>query len=114
MRSYNGTAHFLPARSLELIPEGVSWKGFPLGKVGPDGRVRVHPALRCLIPGPDEAENRGATVLNLEDVAPVEALLRGESLSLSTAASEACLYFRGLPLCRLSLKNGRAVPPGLF
>ena len=114
VRSYNGTAHFLPARSLELIPEGVSWKGFPLGKVGPDGRVRVHPALRFLMPGSDEAENRGAAVLNLEDVAPVEALLRGESRTLSTAASEACLYFRGLPLCRLSLKNGRAVPPGLF
>ncbi len=114
IRSYNGTAHFLPARSLELIPEGISWKGFPLGKMGPDGRVRVYPALRFLMPEPDEARARGAAVLDIEEAGPLEALLRGESRTVAHAAPEACLYFRGLPLCRLPLKGNRAVLPGLF
>ena len=114
VRAYNGTAHFLPALSLALIPEGVGWKGFPLGKVGPDGRVRVHPGLHFLMPSAEEAQARGALVLDLEETAPLEALLRGESLASTSSAPEGCLYFRGLPLCRLPLKNGRAVLPGLF
>ncbi len=114
LRAYGEVVHFLPEHFPALLPEGTAWKGFPLGKIGPDGRIRLSPGLRFLMPPVDEAQKRGAIVLNLEETAPLEALLRGESLPVAPTVREAGLYFRGLPLCRLAIKGRRALLPALF
>lgn len=98
----NGVLYFRHAAALAALPAGFNWRGFPLGK-----NMRPDPALRGLMPPPDEAEARGAAVLNAKDPAEVLALVSGQSLKLETGQSEVGLYLNGLPLCRLKARGGR-------
>ncbi len=101
----NGTLWFYPAPALELLPMPFAWRPFPLGKAAL-GRPSL--ALRALMPKAEEAEKRGAAVLNVEDCAPVQALLSGQSLKTPASGThEVGLYFHGLPLCRLRAQGGR-------
>ena len=108
---FNSTAHFLPAASRALPERGFAWKGFPLGRFGPDSRMSPH--LRGLMPPVDSLRQKGLPCLDLEDPAPLIALLSGQSLPVAVSGPEIGLYFRGLPLCRLSAKGKRAVLPPL-
>lgn len=108
---FNGQAHFLPEAGAAKIPAGFVWKAFPLGKTGRDGRLRLSSRLRCLMPGPDAARERGLAVLDVEDITPLLALCKGQSLTVDAQGPEAGLYYRGLPLCRLAVKGRRAVLP---
>lgn len=109
---FSDTVHFLPAASRQLLPPGFNWKGFPLGRFQAGG-VRVHPGLHVLMPSLDEAMALGLTVLNLEEPEPLMALFSGQSLTVDTTTPEVGLYFRGLPLCRLTVKGRRALLPQL-
>ena len=110
---FNGTAHFLPAPSRSLMPEKFAWKGFVLGKVGTRGELRLSPHLRVLMPDAQSAENRGLTVINLDETEALSPLIQGQGLPVSATSGEAGLYYRDLPLCRLSIKGKRAMLPPL-
>lgn len=109
---FNDTVHFLPAAARSLLPPDFNWKGFPLGRLQ-GGGVRVHPGLRVLMPSLDEAKALGLPVIDLEEPEPLMALFSGQSLTVDTAMPEVGLYFRGLPLCRLTVKGRRALLPQL-
>ncbi|MBO5489857.1 MAG: hypothetical protein J5960_00280, partial [Desulfovibrio sp.] len=63
--------------------------------------------LRALLPQAGQ-ETRSAR-LDLDDLKDVTALLSGQSLQTGLAGREAGLWWRGLPLGRVTLKQGRAV-----
>ena len=108
---FNSTVHFLPALSRTLPRQGFVWKGFPLGRFGPD--VRLNLRLRALMPPAEELLQKGVPCLDMDDPALILALLAGQSLPADPAGAEAGLYFRGLPLCGLTVKGKRAMlPPG--
>jgi 16S rRNA (cytosine1407-C5)-methyltransferase len=93
--------HFLPRAGLALL----SGDFRPLGSVLGDrrnGRLRVSPRLRRLLPPTPEEGS-----LNLEELAPLEALLAGRRLDVKLRGKEAALYWRGLPLARLRVREGR-------
>ena len=109
---FSDVAHFLPALSRALVPQGFAWKGFPLGR-SVAGGVRVNPALHGLMPSRDKARQLGLTCVDIDEAAPIQGMLTGQSLAIDTPASECGLYFRGLPLCRLTVKGRRAILPPL-
>ena len=109
---FNEVAHFLPAPSRHVLPEGFAWKGFPLGRLV-DGGVRVNPALHGLMPARDKAGAQGVACLDLDTIEPLLGMLTGQGLAMEAGLSECLLYFQGLPLCRLSVKGRRAVLPPL-
>ncbi|MDR2487994.1 MAG: RsmB/NOP family class I SAM-dependent RNA methyltransferase [Desulfovibrio sp.] len=108
---FNSVIRFLPAGSRALPAHDFSWKGFPLGRF--ERKLRISPHLRGLMPAINLARRRGLPCLDLEDPAPAMALLTGQSLIVNASSPEMGLYFRGLPLCRLTVKGARAVLPPL-
>ena len=108
---FNSVIHFLPEHSRALPKQGFVWKGFPLGRLGPGQRLSPH--LRCLMPSAEALRQQGLPCLDVDDPAPVLALLAGQSLPADAPGPELGLYFRGLPLCRLVVKGRRAVLPPL-
>ncbi len=101
-------AWFLPEQSLALLDAGLSFKGFPLGKMS-DAGIRVSPLLRCLMPSYQDALSQGYPALNMDETGAVSALLSGQSIGLDCQGGEAGLYYKGLPLCRLKVKGKRAM-----
>ncbi len=102
----NGFLWFYPAPALEILPPDFVWRPFALGKATRNFRPML--ALHALMPSLAEARKRGAGIMEVDDPAPVLALLSGQSLKNANAADELGLYFRGLPLCRLRNRGGRA------
>lgn len=94
---------FLPAQAADCIPPALVWQGALLGSAR--GGIRLSPRLRALMP---ETPPRDSALV-LESTAELEALLAGRSIETSLPGTEAGLYFKNLPLCRISLKQGRAV-----
>lgn len=108
---FNSVAHFLPAHSRALPDQRFAWKGFPLGRFGQG--TRLNPHLRGLMPPVEELRRHGLPFWDLDDPAPLLALLTGQSVSVDAPGPELGLYFRGLPLCRLAVKGRRAILPPL-
>lgn len=97
--------HFLPERALERLPASLRWQGAAIGKAGSSGCI-PSPRLRFLDPKP---ESRSVIRLDVDDVHTLNALTQGRSMPAPRNAREAALFWRGLPLGRLRLKNGRAL-----
>ena len=94
---------FLPKLGLERLPAGLRWQGCILGKMY-GGHAHLSPRLHRLlppIPGRDD--------LNLDSIAPLADLLAGRSLEAPRHGKQLFLYWRGLPLARLSVKGSRAL-----
>lgn len=98
---------FLPPQA-EGIPENCHWQGGLLGRLGRRGFVPA-PRLRLFLPGSDGNAPAGGAALVLEDVREIEALLNGQSRRTGIAGTEAALWWRDLPLGRVSLKQGRVL-----
>jgi 16S rRNA (cytosine1407-C5)-methyltransferase len=94
---------FLPKAGLERLPAGLRWQGCILGKMQ-GGQTRLSPRLHRLLP-----PIPGTDSLNLDTIAPLADLLAGRSLETSLRGKRAFLYWRGLPLARLSVKGSRAL-----
>ena len=98
---FSGTVRLLPVQSLELLPEGFVWQGFPLGRLG-SGGFQAEPRLRAFMRDKEQA-------LVLESVAEVRSLLSGASMKTGLSGKEAGLWLKDLPLGRVSLRNGRVI-----
>lgn len=94
---------FMSAGAAGLLPAGVSWRGFPLGKFS-GGAARLSPRLRVLMRGA-----RDCPALDVEEPEIIRRLLSGNSLDLKVPGREAGLYFQGLPLGVLRVRSNRAV-----
>jgi 16S rRNA (cytosine1407-C5)-methyltransferase len=94
---------FLPQLGLERLPAGLRWQGCMLGKMHA-GQARLSPRLHRLLPPVDEADS-----LNLDTIAPLADLLAGRSLEAPLHGKQVFLYWRGLPLARLSVRGSRAL-----
>lgn len=110
---YSDVIHFLPTVRQGLVPERFAWKGHVIGRMGRGGEARASAHLRALMPAAADAVKNGATIINLEDKAPLIDLLNGQGLAVDGKAREIGLYFKALPLCRLQVKGRRAVLPPL-
>ena len=100
---FSGKICFLPKPGLEHLPAELRWQGCILGKIH-DGHARLSSRLHRLlpsIPGPD--------CMNLDTIAPLADLLAGRSLAAPRHGKSVFLYWRGLPLARLSVKGSRAL-----
>lgn len=117
---FGDSARFLPTKALELLPAGFKWQGCALGKATQRGDIRVFPRLRRLMPQADDAQNTGALAVDVDDINEITRLLTGQSLQIEPSLNdvqkksvdrykEACLYWRGLRLCRLRIKGNRAM-----
>ena len=101
---FEGSLRFLPAAALSFLPASLRWQGMSLGKASAQGAI-PSPRLRVLL---DPAPSR-IPRLDLDDTAQLERLLQGVSFDTGLAGKEASLFWHGLPLGRLRLKNGRAL-----
>lgn len=97
---------FVPQAAAALLPPSFIWQGALLGGFS-GGAPDMAPRLRALLPQAGQ-EARSAR-LDLDDLKDVTALLSGQSLQTGLAGREAGLWWRGLPLGRVTLKQGRAV-----
>lgn len=119
---FGESVHFLPARALELLPAALRWQGAAVGKAAGRGCI-PSPRLRFFA---DEPLSPLAARLDVDEIRDLEALVQGQSLrgpirpsasapqgktarNTGQSAKEASLFWRGLPLGRLRLKNGRAL-----
>lgn len=109
--AFNGTAYFLPKKAEILFAGHIPWQGFALGKAGSNG-LRASPRLRRLMRPVGEGP-----CLDVEDPEPIVGLLAGQSIRFTIPGTieqgngysgDAGLYFRGMPLGLLRVKNGRA------
>jgi 16S rRNA (cytosine1407-C5)-methyltransferase len=94
---------FLPKAGLERLPAGLRWQGCALG-IQHGGQARLSSRLHRLLP-----PIPGAGSLNLDELAPLADLLEGRGLDIAPGGKRAFLYWRGLPLARLSVKGTRAL-----
>ncbi|MDR1946869.1 MAG: RsmB/NOP family class I SAM-dependent RNA methyltransferase [Desulfovibrio sp.] len=86
-------------------------RAFPLGRVGADGAAHVNPRLRSLMPAPADLARSSLPHLSVDEAEPLLALVSGQGLRVDADLKETGLYFRDLPLCRLTVKGGRALLP---
>ena len=100
--SIRSTASYRPLPPAFLKDFGMSPELLPPGELGIfEGSLR----FRVLL---DPAPSR-IPRLDLDDTAQLERLLQGVSFDTGLAGKEASLFWHGLPLGRLRLKNGRAL-----
>lgn len=107
---FNTNVYFLPQASKGLVPPGFTWKAFALGRLSGQGGFRAAPGLRRLMPGVGEL---GARALVLEDIEPLLSLVSGRPLTVDAPGGEMGLFYKALPLCRVSVKGRRALLPPL-
>ena len=94
---------FIPPQA-EILPPDCVWQGSLLGKlVG--GAFEAASRLRVLMPEVADP----ATSLVLDDISDITALLSGQSRQTGLPGREAGLWWRTLPLGRITLKQGRAM-----
>jgi 16S rRNA (cytosine1407-C5)-methyltransferase len=98
-----GEVRFAPRRVEEVMPSETTWRGRYLGTEHKKG-VRLTARLRSALPPPDQGWG-----LNVEDVATLRHLIAGQSFSVRDSGRGLPLYWRGLPLALLSVKNGRCL-----
>ncbi len=102
---FGENAVFMPAAGLARLPADL-FRGCTLGAYH-NGRLRLSPRLRCLLPPVP-----GGNALEVEDLALIHDLVAGRGLKTALQGKEAVLYRRGLPLAGLRIKNGRALLGG--
>ena len=106
---FSNIIHFLPRASEKVLPAKFQWKGFPIGKLQ-GGKVKINSGLNCLMP----ELGHNSAFLSIEEPEKIVALISGQSLAVDVPSPEIGLYFKGLPLCRLSVKGKRAMLPPLL
>lgn len=103
--SFGEGVYFLPDGSRNLLTPGFVWQGASLGRLA-GGLFSPSPRLRAFMPDPMRHPGHS---LVLDDVAEVRRLLSGRSLPTDLPGKEAALWWRGLPLGRIAVRQGRAI-----
>ena len=98
---------FIPSRA-GIVPAGCRWQGGLLGQFGKRGFAPA-PRLRDFLPGADGDAPGHEAALVLDEPEEIEGLLSGRSFRTGLAGTEAALWWRDVPLGRVSLKQGRAL-----
>lgn len=103
---FGDNVRFIPQAALECLPSSLTWQAANVGKWA-GGKVHFSPRLRSLLPAlpPENA-------LQLDDIADITRLLSGQSLLTGLRGTDTGLYWQGLPLGRVKLKNGRVLWTG--
>lgn len=101
--AFGETARLIPRQAVLVLPDKFSWQAAPLGRVA-GGRVHLSPRLRAIMPASPPSQ-----ALVMEKIDDIRSLLHGQSRATGLAGRETGLYWRDLPLGRLTLKNGRAL-----
>lgn len=105
--NFGGKVFFVHEEALERVPDNLRWQGALLGKVAgrgeretfrPDGMAKV------LIRSDGKGEH---DEMDVDDIAPIEQLLTGQSLGYGPGKTGVALKYRGLPLCWLQRKGKR-------
>ncbi|WP_319581609.1 RsmB/NOP family class I SAM-dependent RNA methyltransferase [uncultured Pseudodesulfovibrio sp.] len=105
---FGGKAFFLHQRALDLVPDGLRWQGFPLGKVAGKGdRAKFTPAPLARVLLPEDLSRASCDVLDAEDTEILERLFTGQSVGYKQGKGSVGLYFRGLPVGWMARKGGR-------
>lgn len=105
---FGGKAFFLHQRALALIPGGLRWQGFPLGKAaGKGARAKFTPAPLARVLLPEDPSKAPCDVLDADDAGILERLFTGQSVPFEPGRGAVGLYYRGLPLGWLARKGGR-------
>lgn len=102
IRKFGEIAALVPEKSA-LLPPGLNWRAFPLGRLK-SGRFFVEPRARMLVPpGPD------APALDVDETGTLQRLLSGQGVEVPSAKGFMGLRYRGAALGWLAVKNGRAL-----
>ncbi|MEG2172259.1 MAG: RsmB/NOP family class I SAM-dependent RNA methyltransferase [Desulfovibrionaceae bacterium] len=100
---FGDTVRFIPQGALECLPAALVWQGAKVGKWA-GGKVHFSSLLRTLLP-PEPPDN----ALQIDDAASIVRLIGGQSLHTNLHGVGTGLYWQGLPLGRVKLKQGRAL-----
>jgi 16S rRNA (cytosine1407-C5)-methyltransferase len=105
---FGGKAFFLHQRALDMVPPGLRWQGFPLGKAAGRGdRAKFTPAPLARVLLPEDPSRATCDVLDADDTAILERLFTGQSVPFGQGRGSVGLYYRGLPVGWLARKGGR-------
>lgn len=102
LAKFGDNLHFLPQPALELLPSELRWQGMILGKTAGLGFI-PSPQLRGLISHLVEPR------LELDDLDKLNQLLQGQSWQTGLSGKTAALFWQGLALGQVRLKQGRAL-----
>ena len=94
---------FLPEKALQVLPRDCYWWGATLGRMHKN-KFHPNPRMRTLLPAAEEPESVQAT-----EIADLNKLLSGQSVSISTSKRLIGLYWQDLPLGWLKVKGGRCL-----
>lgn len=103
---FKDKVRFIP-RASDMLPPDFPWQGSLLGEIS-GSRFLPDPSLRAALPKISPA------ILIFEEIPPLRALLSGQSLHVDAAFDHIAIWWRDLPLCSTSVKNGRVLPPFRF
>lgn len=103
---FGDSVRFIHQGALECLPASMVWQGTYVGKWA-GGKVHFSSHLRSLLP-PEPPH----TALQLDDAASIVRLISGQSLQTGLRGTDTGLYWQGMPLGRVKLKNGRALWTG--
>jgi 16S rRNA (cytosine1407-C5)-methyltransferase len=94
---------FAPLRVAEAMPSGSRWRGRYIGTEHKKG-VRLTARLRSVLPSWNRRWG-----LDVRSVESLRHLIAGQSFSVEATGRSLPLYWRGLPLALLTVKNGRCL-----
>ncbi|WP_320171099.1 RsmB/NOP family class I SAM-dependent RNA methyltransferase [Maridesulfovibrio sp.] len=99
---FRDKAVFMNRTALEILPGGLRWQGFPVGRINKN-RFRPDPYARCLLPG-----KPSGTALVVEKAEELSNLLSGQSLNGPAAGKgPAGLYYKEMLLGFIGKKGSR-------
>ncbi|CCO23502.1 RsmB/NOP family class I SAM-dependent RNA methyltransferase [Maridesulfovibrio hydrothermalis] len=101
---FKGRAMFLNRHALNILPEGLRWQGFHLGKINRD-KFRPDPFARCMLPPkPDKS------ALVIEKAQDLSNLLSGQSLTApAKGKGPVGLYYKDMLLGLTGKKGSRFI-----
>ena len=99
---FSNKARFMPGLASSYLPRDFRWQGALIGSFAKNGNFQPQPRLKNLLP--EEA------ALRLDEPAAIRSLLNGTLHAVDSNAEAAGLFWENLPLCRIRLRNGRAIP----
>lgn len=103
VRVFGREARFLHRAALEKLPENFAWQAPLLGSLDGAGGFAPAPRSRGFL-RPD-----ASPAVRMDEPGQLRALLDGRQVESAHGNGRAAIFFRGLPLGVVSIKNGRVI-----